>query len=225
MGGQTMIFGGRSRVGRRQLMVGAASMLSAPAVHAQSRNVGVALVIGNSKYQWEAALSNVRRDAPDVARDFQALGLQTQLVQDAGRDTMRTAIEKFGAQARGANLSAFYFAGHGAQWDRDTYLVPIDIDLSTPSVVQTLIKVPTIVDALEGANYRLMVLDNCRNNPADGWRQRDALYSSTINSTRSSEFPPNTLVLYSTAPGRIALDGPAGQNSPFAQALMRQLGQ
>jgi uncharacterized caspase-like protein len=33
----------------------------------------------------------------------------------------------------------------------------------------------------------------------------------------------NRLALYSTAPGRVALDGPPGDNSPFAAALMRQL--
>mgnify|MGYP003331045503 CR=1 FL=1 len=35
--------------------------------------------------------------------------------------------------------------------------------------------------------------------------------------------PRNTLSLYSTAPGRAALDGPAGQNSPFAAVLLRRL--
>src|SRR4029079_17506147 len=33
----------------------------------------------------------------------------------------------------------------------------------------------------------------------------------------------NTLVLFSTAPGRTALDGPPGDNSPFAAAFLRQL--
>ena len=36
--------------------------------------------------------------------------------------------------------------------------------------------------------------------------------------------PANSLMLFSTAPGHAALDGPAGQNSPFAAALLRQLG-
>ena len=35
--------------------------------------------------------------------------------------------------------------------------------------------------------------------------------------------PRNTLSIYSTAPGRAALDGPAGQNSPFAAVLLRRL--
>ncbi len=35
---------------------------------------------------------------------------------------------------------------------------------------------------------------------------------------------PNMLLLFSTAPGGVALDGPPGENSPFAAALLRQLG-
>src|SRR5262249_46344937 len=110
---------------RRGVIAGAAGLLAAPAVvHGQTQTAGVALVIGNSKYTWEASLPNVQRDAPDVAKRFRALGLQTELVQNAGRDAMRAAIDKFTTAARGAHLAAFYFAGHGASWDKDTYLVP-----------------------------------------------------------------------------------------------------
>ena len=127
-------------IGRRALM-GAAGALTLPSLpaRAQGSAAGVALVIGNSKYQWEAQLPNVRRDVPDIAKRFQAMGLKTELLQDLGRDGMRQAIERFAAAARGANLTAFYFAGHGATWGKDTYLVPVDADLSNPSAVQTLL--------------------------------------------------------------------------------------
>ena len=88
-------------------------------VRAQGQN-GVALVIGNSKYQWEASLPNVKRDAPDVARAFQALGLKTELLQDLGGEAMRQAIAKFGEASRGARFAAFYFAGHGVTWEKQT---------------------------------------------------------------------------------------------------------
>ena len=60
------------RISRRTLLgTAAACALSAPAVRAQKADMGVALVIGNSKYQWEAQLPNVKRDAPDIAKRFQ----------------------------------------------------------------------------------------------------------------------------------------------------------
>ena len=209
-------------IGRRALVAGAA-MLSFPAIRAQAQTAGVALVIGNSKYHWEATLPNVKRDAPDIAKRFQAMGLKTELVQDAGRDAMRRAIDTFAAAARGANFAAFYFAGHGAAWGRDTYLVPVDADLSNPNTVGNLIPVASVSTGIEAAANRLMVFDNCRNNPADGWRQREAELAAIAGRGLAGGGPPNTLILYSTAPGRVALDGPAGDNSPFAAALMRQL--
>ena len=215
-------------IGRRSLLAGGAALVAAPAVHApfvhaQGRNAGVALVIGNSKYQWEAQLPNVRRDAPDVAKRLQAFGFKTDLVQDAGRDAMRRAIDAFSSSARGANTAALYFAGHGAAWGKDTFLVPVDADLSNPETAKTLLPVNALSAGMDAANSRLLVFDNCRNNPADGWQQKEAEQSAFIGDLLASKpSAPNTLMLFSTAPGRIALDGPAGENSPFAANLLRQ---
>jgi hypothetical protein len=217
---------GRS-IGRRSLLAGAGGLLATPAiVRAQGAN-GVALVIGNSKYHWEASLPNVRRDAPDVAQRFEQLGLKTELLLDVGGAGMRTAIDKFGTACRGAKFAAFYFAGHGVFWEKKTYIVPVDADLGNPGVARSLIPVSLLNEAMKDAANRLMVFDSCRNNPADGWRQReakglargDALYSAALAASQQ----PNTLLLFSTAPGGVALDGPAGENSPFAAALLRQL--
>src|SRR5471032_49347 len=90
-------------IGRRTLLAGAGGLLASPAiVRAQGQAAGVALVIGNSKYKWEASLPNVKRDAPDIAKRFQALGLRTELLQDQSREAMLRAIEKFEDASRGA---------------------------------------------------------------------------------------------------------------------------
>lgn len=210
----------------RRSVIAAGGLLAAPAiVRAQGQN-GVALVIGNSKYLWEATLPNVKRDAPDVAKRFQALGLKTELLQDLDRDAMRTALAKFKEASRGARLAAFYFAGHGVTWEKQIYVVPVDVDLSDPKTVQGLIPIPSVNAVMKEAANRLLVFDSCRNNPADGWKQREArnLARSDADDKVSAELRgPNTLVLFSTASGAVALDGPAGSNSPFAAALLRQL--
>ncbi|MEI6201180.1 MAG: caspase family protein, partial [Enhydrobacter sp.] len=207
------------------MLIGTGGLLFSPAiVKAQGQTNGVALVIGNSKYHWEAALPNVKRDAPDVARMFQSYGLKTELVQDAGRGAMDRALQNFGKVTKGANLAAFYFAGHGATWGRDSYLVPVDADLGDPGTVETLIKTQGIGRSMREAANRLFVYDSCRNNPADGWRQVESERTALVTSERQgAPMAPNSLVLYSTSPGRIARDGPAGQNSPFASVLLRQL--
>lgn len=212
---------------RRSLLAGAGGLLAAPPiVRAQGAN-GVALVVGNAKYKWEASLPNVGRDAPDVAKRFQAMGLRTELIQDADRNAMLAAIDKFKSAVSGANLAAFYFAGHGVSWDKQTYVVPVDADLSDPKTAKSLLTVPSINVAMQGAAHRLLIFDSCRNSPADGWRQREAkaLARNDAEDKVAIELStPNTLALFSTASGAIALDGPPGANSPFAAALLRQLG-
>ena len=208
------------RLGRRALLTGTAGLIGAPGIAHSQGSAGVALVIGNSKYQWEAALPNVKRDAPDIARAFEAIGLKTELVLDATRATMEKALESFKSASQGANFSAFYFAGHGASWARKAYLVPVDADLSTPSAVDRLVPT-TLTGAANRGTHRLGVFDNCRNNPADGWRQLEAERQAAV--LVGAQRVANALVLFSTAPGRVAMDGPPGQNSPFAAALLRQL--
>jgi hypothetical protein len=214
-------------MGRRAVLGAAGGLLAAPAI-VRAEATGVALVVGNSRYRWEAQLANVKRDAPDVAKALQARGLKTELIQDVPRADFEQAIGRFKSVSSGANVAAFYYAGHGASWDNETYLVPVDADLANPGVVKTLLPVSSVTSAMKGAVNRLLVFDNCRNNPADGWRQLAAVRSATSetakNAVSASQPVPDTLTLYSTAPGRVALDGPPGENSPFAAALLRHLG-
>lgn len=195
-----------------------------PGTMAQAQAGGIALVIGNSRYQQESSLPNARRDTTDVAERFRAYGLQTELIQDADRATMQAAIARFGEKAKSAGFAAFYYAGHGVFWNRATWLVPVDGDLGDPKNVKDFIIVDTVRKAINSAARRMMVFDNCLNNPADGWRQRateDRARSSVELGAGGFE-SPNTLIMFSTIVGRIALDGPPGENSPFAAAFLKQ---
>jgi len=214
-----------------QLLAGTGSLLAAPAiVRAQGQN-GVALVIGNSKYKWEASLPNVKRDAPDVARRYEAMGLKTEILMDADRATMAAALERMKQAAQGARLATIYFAGHGVATDKGEALVPVDADLSDPSSIKSLMPRRFFLGAASGAVNKLMVFDNCRNNPSDGWRQLEAERRAVVNAGSGGESKgfdgrgSNWMMIHSTAPGLVALDGPAGQNSPFALAFLKQLAQ
>lgn len=220
----------RQNIGRRTVLAGAGYLLAAPAivratsVHAQGAN-GVALVIGNSKYHWESSLPNVKRDAPDVAKRFQSLGLKTELVLDADKETMRKAINSFRSAPAGTNFGVCYFAGHGVNFNNNNYIVPVDADLANPNV-DGLVPIGWVHGALRKIPHRLAVFDACRNNPADGWRQQATQDNSIVRADvvrANTEKEAGRLTIFSTAPGRTALDGPAGQNSPFAAAFLRQL--
>lgn len=213
------------RIGRRALMAGAGSLLVAPAiVRAQGPN-GVVLLIGNSKYQFEAQLPNVKRDVHDIAKSFQGLGLKTEVHEDLGRDAMLQTLKKFGDTSRGMKLGAVYFAGHGVFLKGVSHFVPIDADLSDERSAKVISPL-AIGPALVGAEHRLVILDNCRNNVDGGRRAREEKNAQSMSPGLANTLlrqQPNVLWLCSTQPGNIALDGPAGQNSPFAAALMREL--
>lgn len=213
-------------IGRRALIAGAGGILAAPAIARAQGAGGVALVIGNSKYRWESSLPNVKRDAPDIAKRLQALGVKTELLMDLDRAKMLAAIDKLGSTAKGASFAAFYFAGHGVSSNYDSFLVPEDSDLSDPKAMDRLINSKQIADTIGAASHSLLVCDSCRNNPADGWRQLEATRTAVIRNPQQlvASMPANRLVMFSTAPGHVALDGPPGQNSPFAAALLRELG-
>ena len=220
-------------IGRRTLIAGVVgSALALRPSGARAQTAGVALVIGNSKYQWESPLPNVKRDVADVARSFQALGLKTELLQDLDRAAMVRALAKLRTESKGANFAALYFAGHGVVTGDSgptfaNNFVPVDVDLSNPAGIKGVLAQHTdVVPALDGAAHSLAVFDACRNNPADGWRNRHVALVAPKGLTEHSvsrRYPPNTLLLFSTAPGYTAPDGPAGQNSPFAAAFLRQL--
>jgi hypothetical protein len=68
-----------------------------------------------------------------------------------------------------------------------------------------------------------MIFDNCLNNPADGWRQTATEDKARGTQGQGFQEPPNSLYMYSSVTGRIAPDGPPGQNSPFGAAFLRVL--
>lgn len=144
---------------------------------------------------------------------------------------MLQALDNFAAASRGANFAAFYFAGHGVanrsgRGGAGNQLVPVDSDLSEESAIEILIPINKVHEAMNGAINRLTVFDNCRNSPAGGWRQQqvtDDSYYQVRNRKTDLEQHPGRMWIFSAAPGRAALDGPAGQNSPFAAVFLRQL--
>jgi len=64
----------------------------------------------------------------------------------------------------------------------------------------------------------IVILDSCRDNPMSRqWR-------SASRGLGRMDAPSGTLLVYSTAPGKVASDGPKGQrNSPFTKSLLQAM--
>lgn len=184
----------------------------------------VALVIGNAAYQNEQALINPISDAKLIGGILKnELGFDSvTLITDANRLRMATALGEFSEQAQGAEVAMVYYSGHGIQSsDRHSYLLPVDApQIQGDAILKAAaINGDEIVDALSGADIKLLVLDACRNTPYANSGKRGA---STRGLSRIQTQSRGMLIAYATEEGQTADDGKS-HNSPYTQALAVQL--
>src|SRR3954464_3240490 len=65
----------------------------------------IALVIGNSQYQYLGVLRNTKNDAREINRALSELGFSTKLVLDASEQTLRRELRSFSARSETATLA------------------------------------------------------------------------------------------------------------------------
>lgn len=198
----------------------------APAVAAAAAVSGprYALIIGNSQYGSSLGrLPNPVNDAQSVAAALRAVGFNVDLVVDADQKGMKRAISRFGERlstARGAT-GLFYYAGHGIQSRGTNYLIPVSAPIEREADLDLeAVAADTVLAQMEdaGAATSIVILDACRNMPLA------RSFRSASRGLARMDAPNGSFVAYSTAPGAVAADGD-GRNSPFAVALVKQLGQ
>ncbi|MGD0639604.1 MAG: caspase family protein [Roseiarcus sp.] len=189
-----------------------AVIAAGPAV-AESR---VALVIGNGGYQSVRQLPNPPNDARDVAEALKSLGFSVTLGVDLDQAKMQRAIADFGARAAAADVSLFYYGGHGLQVAAHNYLIPVDAELRTvDDIDKRTVHLDDVLDALsKGSGVHLVFLDACRNDPLKDLNV--ALKSAGLARVGDAA---GFLIAFATQPDAVAYDG-FGRNSPFAQSLL-----
>ena len=182
----------------------------------------VALVIGNAAYK-SAPLTNPVNDAEDIASALKALSFDVTMVRNASLRQMREATRQFEPKAAGADVALIFFAGHGVESSRGrNFMMPVDAQVAREYELEDqAYDAGQWLSMLEGAkgpnSYRvnIVILDACRDNPMSRqWR-------SSNKGLGRMDAPSGTLLVYSTAPGRVAADGKPGQrNSPFTKSLL-----
>lgn len=192
----------------------------------------VALVIGNSEYSSNARLKNPANDAAAIAAKLGSIGFDVTEGYDLSYDEMRDTVRAFAGKARGADLSVFYYAGHGIAVDGENYMIPIDARISDPVdwefEVYALNDVIRILDRSAGPT--LIFLDACRDNPlAKSLTQAQGMQTRSLNTRGISRISTEVIgtsgsvIAYATEPGQVANDG-TGRNSPFTTALLNHMG-
>ena len=199
-------------------VLAAASLLAASAALAKPNRV--ALVVGVAHYETVNPLKNTVSDAQLVGAALKRLGFTVTPLIDPERKDLAAAIAAFAQQAQGADAAVIYFSGHGAEVAGVNYLFPRDAsNASMDKMIASGFEASKVREAvLQAKAVRLVILDACRDNPAQG--QTISLKGGLARETGG--LTTQVVTLMAAAPGQAALDG-AGDNSPFALALIQAL--
>lgn len=186
----------------------------------------LALVIGNSAYQYDAELPNPANDAADLARELRSVGFEVVEGTDLTKSAMEHTIRDFAGRLNNAEAAMIFYAGHGLQIDGKNYLLPIDAHIEElRDVWLQAVDLDIIFKVIEGENrVNLIFLDACRNNAfaqtllnlGGASRGRGTRGLAQVRTAIGS------LIAFATEPGNVASDG-EGRNSPFTTALLRHI--
>lgn len=204
---------------------------------------GVALVIGQSAYETLAPLPNPERDAKAIEDLLDRLGFETELARDENTRKLRRSLDMFIEDAEGADVALVYYSGHGIEAGGINYLIPTDAGSGAlEDADASLISLQDVLERLRAkARITILLLDACRSNPfPPGSRlKRDAAATgepimsgglgaprgaSVANETAAAPDGLGEVIAFAAEPGKVALDGPADGNSPYAAALLKHFG-
>lgn len=183
----------------------------------------LALVIGNSTYA-NAPLVNPGNDANAIAALLRSAGFSVDLRLNASTAEMQKAIKKLDNDQKNPKVKTvfFFYAGHAVQVDWRNYLVGTDARIKKiEDLPENSLDISDVIANFgainsDGNKQLVMILDACRDNP---FRKELNLAQKGIS---QFDAPSNTLVAFSTAPGKVALDG-EGINSYYTEVLLREL--
>lgn len=202
---------------------------------------GVALIIGQSHYAHVTPLANPAQDARAVDGLLTGLGFDTRSVTDRDADKLKRDLDRFSEDAEGADVALLYYSGHGVEAGGENYLIPTDADpASLADADQRLVPLSQVMDRLKrSVPVVILLLDACRTNPfppgttlkVAGDATPQPIAAIGLGAPRSmsvAEEQPQSdnlgmVIGLAAEPGRSALDGEPGQNSPYAAALLRHL--
>ncbi len=184
----------------------------------------VAFVIGNSGYQTVPSLPNPKNDAVAVAQALKKSGFEVVSAIDLDRVGFDQAFEKFVRSLAGADMSVFYYSGHGIQVGGDNRIIPTDAHLKSAADLELeTVSVKTIMSYMKSnSKLQLVFLDSCRNNPFPASSflvgpEKQLLVAGV--GLAAQEGALGSLVAFSTQPGAVAIDG-QGDKSPFTASMI-----
>ena len=181
----------------------------------------LALLIGNSNYIHGGSLPNPVNDVRAMEQALEGLGFTVMKYENCSQKTMKKAMDNFGRKLKGQDVGLFFYAGHGVQVRGNNYLLPVDAKVENANDAEyDCVRADRVLAKMEsaGSSTNIVILDACRDNPFErSWRRgTEGTGLAFMNA------PSGSLIAYSTAPGKTALDG-RGKNSPYTSALLQHI--
>jgi WD40 repeat protein len=179
-----------------------------------------AIVLGEKNYVHAPALFNPENDAQDISDSLKRLGFDVATYFNTDLKTMNVAIDNWCAGLKEYDVALFYYSGHGAEYNGENYLFPIDANPKGPSdLAYCTISANQILGRLDEykRKFNIVILDACRNNPfTRSW-------SRNLNSKGLAQMSGNgSFIGFAASPGNTALDGDL-RNGIYTEAILKNI--
>jgi TPR repeat protein len=206
------------------VLVATAAVLPAQAGPVSGRRT--ALVIGNSHYTSFPQLPNAINDADHVRDVLQQANFEVVLGTDLDGKALERTVRDFLRSLNNGDIALFYYSGHAVQVAGQNYILPVDASLASPYDLEAqAYNFSNLLQYMgQSSNLQIAILDACRDNPFKSgfYYVGDKKVDVEGNKGLAATAPGlGTLIVYSTAPDKVAYDGSSGL-SPFSKAFADQ---
>jgi hypothetical protein len=190
-------------------------------VFERQRSVGVAILVGVTKYPRYSGLGELRYPGRDVDLLEKELARQRYTVVslkdgEATRGAVLNAIRQAGEVVdQKDGTIVFFFSGHGFADQSANFLATFDA--TSAGLAQSGLSLAAVEEALQvsGAPRRVMWIDACRNDPGKGAGEARGFERFAASG--------GTRVLFSTKAGRISYEDDELQQGLFSYYLVKGL--
>ena len=192
----------------------------------------IALVIGNAKYTKFDDLNSPVRDAQAVAEKLRTIGFRlvgNKAHANVDRNTMAGLLNDLVntvAQSGSDPTVLFYYSGHGASYEKENWLVPVndqEISYREDLPVYAMGTKTVLKYMPENGRLNIVFLDACRDYALESRHETKTKGSQTTKGLVRID-PSNAVIVYAARQGHVAYDGHGEYGlSPFTEALLARI--
>ncbi|MDF1739283.1 MAG: caspase family protein [Verrucomicrobiales bacterium] len=97
----------------------------------------VSFVAAVSDYPGNAAMYESIENAEKLAAELEKFGFQVTSLFDFTKKEFNESFSKWCEDTSGAELAVVYFCGHGGNYEQESYLIPLGVDIESGADMQT----------------------------------------------------------------------------------------